>query len=217
MAMNRFSFFLILAIAILAPTGARSAQTASMALLHHATDPNPGLQSYTASAVLSATLHAVLPVHKTFNGTVYYLKPKRKIEFQNVSGPLARFKELASSVPTFGELQSEYTVTPLNDTGALSYYSLVPKKTGSRVKTVELRVDDTTGLIQHVGWSYTNGGSLQLDQVYTTVGTFRLPVTTNISARFPGYSVNGTISFSNYRPNAPVSPSVFASPSPAPQ
>jgi hypothetical protein len=214
--MKRFAFSLILATAVIVPLDARSAQTASMALLRHATDPNPGLKSYTASAVLSATLHALLPVHKTFNGTVYYLKPKRKIDFQNVSGPLARFKELASSVPTFGELQSEYTVTPLNDNGALSNYSLAPKKPGGRVKNVNLAVDDTSGLIQRVQWAYTNGGNLQLDQTYTSVGTFHLPSAANISARFPGYSVNGTLTFSNYSPNAAVSPSVFASASPSP-
>jgi hypothetical protein len=215
--MRRFAFLLILVAAVLAPVDARSAQTASMALLRHATDANPGLHSYTASAVLSATLHALLPVHKTFNGTVYYLKPKRKIEFQDVSGPLSRFKDLASSVPSFGELTNEYTVTPLGDTGTLSSYSLVPKKAGSRVKNVTVTVDDTTGLIQHVQWSYTNGGALNLDQIYTKIGTFQLPATANISARFPGYSVNGALTFSGYQLNAAVSPSVFASPSAAPQ
>jgi hypothetical protein len=34
----------------------------------------------------------------------------------------------------------------------------------------------------------------------------------DIAARFPGYSVDGTITFSNYAPNAPVSPSVFVTP-----
>jgi hypothetical protein len=213
--MRRLAF--LIALIALVPSNARSAQTASMALLRHATDPNPGLRSYTASAVLSATLHALLPVHKTFNGTVYYLKPKRKIEFQNVSGPLARFRDLASSVPSFGELKSEYTVTPGSDTGALSNYSLVPKKAGGRVKNVGVTVDDTSGLIQRVQWSYTNGGNLQLDQIYTKIGTFQLPATANISARFPGYSVNGTLTFSGYQLNATVSPSVFASPSAAPQ
>ncbi|MGB6602205.1 MAG: hypothetical protein WBE77_14105, partial [Candidatus Cybelea sp.] len=92
----------------LAPLGATPAQTASLDLLRRAANPNPTLQSYTASAELSATLHALVPVHRTFNGTVYYLKPKRKIEFQNVSGPLSRFKDLASSTPSYEELAADY-------------------------------------------------------------------------------------------------------------
>jgi hypothetical protein len=60
----------------------------------------------------------------------------------------------------------------------------------------------------------TNGGSLTFDQTYASVGTFRLPAKATIAARFPGYSVVATITFSNYQPNAPVSPSVFVTPSP---
>jgi len=79
------------------------AAIASLDLLRRAADPNPTLQSYTASAQLSATLKAVVPVHQTFNGTAYYLKPKRKIEFQGVPGPLSRFKDLATATPSYEE------------------------------------------------------------------------------------------------------------------
>ena len=82
------------------PLAGQAAQTASMDLLRRAADPNPTLTSYTASAQLSAILHALVPIRKNISGTVYYLKPRRKIEFQNVSGALARFKDLASSTPT---------------------------------------------------------------------------------------------------------------------
>jgi hypothetical protein len=45
------------------------------------------------------------------------------------------------------------------------------------------------------------------------VGDYQLPRKADINAHFPGYSVQGTLTFSNYQPNAPVAPSVFASPS----
>ncbi|MGB8910029.1 MAG: hypothetical protein WCC84_14885 [Candidatus Cybelea sp.] len=207
----RFLAFVVL-LAALAPLDAKPAQTASLDLLRRATNPNPTLQSYTASAELSATLHALVPVHRTFNGTVYYLKPRRKIEFQNVSGPLSRFKDLASSTPSYEDLAGDYTVTPLGDTGTLSSYSLVPKKSGGRVEKLTVTIDDATALVRHAEWLYTNGGKLDLDQRYAAVGTFQLPITADISARFPGYSVDGTLSFSGYKPNAAVSPAVFASP-----
>lgn len=195
-----------------ATLNAQPAQVASLDLLRHAADLNPGLQSYTASAELSATLHALVPVHRTFTGTVYYLKPKRKIEFNNVSGPLSRFKDLASSTPSYEELTADYTVTPLGDTGTLSSYSLVPKKPGSRVEKLTVMVDDALALVRHAQWLYTNGGRLELDQSYAKVGTFQLPAKADIAARFPGYSVDGELSFSGYKPNAAVSPAVFASP-----
>jgi hypothetical protein len=187
-------------------------QTASLDLLRRAANPNPTLDSYTASAQLSATLHAVLPVHKNLSGTVYYLKPNRQIQFENVSGPLSRFKDLASKTPTYDQAMAQYTITPLTDNGTVSTYSLVPKNSGSRVKSVTVTVNDQTALISHAQWSYTNGGSLAFDQTYGPVGTYRLPAKDDIAARFPGYSVDGTLTFSNYHPNAAVSPSVFASP-----
>ena len=189
-----------------------SAQTASLDLLRRATDPNPTLKSYTASAKLDATLHVVIPVHKSFDGTVYYLKPKRKIEFQNVSGSLSKFKDLVTSTPSYDGAMTQYTVTPLTDDGSESSYSLVPKKPGSRVKSLTVHVNDQSALIDQALWSYTNGGSLKFVQAYGDFGAFNLPTKADIAARFPGYSVDGTITFANYVPNAPVSPSVFASP-----
>ncbi|HEY6485979.1 MAG TPA: hypothetical protein VIX83_06330 [Candidatus Cybelea sp.] len=191
------------------------AQTASLDLLRRAVDPNPTLNSYTASVQLSATLHVLIPVHKNLRGTVYYLRPRRKIEFENVSGALSRFKDLASQTPSYEQATAEYTIAPLQDNGTISTYSAVPKKPGGRVKSVTLTVSDTTALIAHAQWAYSNGGSLSFDQNYTNVGQYRLPAKTNIAARFPGYSVDGTLTFAMYRPNATVSPSVFASPNPS--
>ncbi len=49
---------------------------------------------------------------------------------------------------------------------------------------ITLTVSDASALFQHALWNYANGGTLT--------------------------SVNGEITFSGYKPNAPVSPSVFA-------
>ncbi len=206
-----------MALAVLiAIQAAGMAQTASsIDLLRRAVNPNPTLLSYTASAQLSATLHVVIPIHKNYDGTVYYLKPRRSIQFQNVSGELSRFKDLATTTPTYDEAIAQYTITPGTDNGSVSTYTFAPKKQGSRVKSITLTVNDASGLVSRALWAYTNGGSMSFEQTYTSVGTFRLPSNANISARFPGYSVDGTLTFTNYHPNAPVSPSVFtATPGP---
>jgi hypothetical protein len=204
----------ILAAVVLATAAATPApRAASMEMLARATDPNPTLTSYTATAQLSAEMHAVIPIHKTFPGTVYYVRPHRKIEFQDVPGPLSRFKDLASTTPSYEQAMQQYAITPLTDDGTLSTYSLVPKKSGGRVKSVVVTISDATALISGAQWNYTNGGTLKFQQTYANVGIYRLPAKATIDARFPGYSVDGTLTFSNYKPNATVSPSVFASPS----
>lgn len=203
-----------LAAVVLATVAATPApRAASMDLLARATDPNPTLISYTATAQLSALMHAVIPIHKTFPGSVYYLRPQRKIEFQGVPGPLSRFRDLASTTPTYEQAMEQYTITPLTDDGRLSTYSLVPKKTGGRVKNVVVTINDASALLDTAQWNYTNGGTLKFAQTYTNVGIYRLPAKATIDARFPGYSVDGTLTFGNYKPNATVSPSIFASPS----
>lgn len=203
-----------LAAVLLATAAATPApRAASMDLLARATDPNPTLTSYTATAQLSALMHAVIPIHKTFSGSVYYLRPHRKIEFQGVPGPLSRFRDLASTTPTYEEAMQQYAITPLADDGALSTYSLVPKKTGGRVKNVVITINDATALLHGAQWNYTNGGTLKFQQSYTKVGIYRLPAKATLDAHFPGYSVDGTLTLRNYQPNATVAPSIFASPS----
>jgi hypothetical protein len=196
-----------------AASPAANAPAPSLRLLARATNPNPTLNSYTASAQLSALLHAIVPVHKTFSGTVYYLRPNRKIEFQGVPGALSRFRDLASTTPTYEQATKQYVVTPLTDNGTVSTYSLVPRKAGGRVKSVVISVSDASALLSQAQWNYTNGGTLTFGQTYTNVEGYRLPTSATISARFPDYRVDGTLTFTNYRPNATVSPAVFASPS----
>ncbi len=208
-----FGGFAIL-VAMLSVQYAGAQQSASMDLLKRATNPNPGLNSYTGSAHLSATLHIVAPIHKEYDGKVYYLRPKRKIEFENVTGALSKFKDLMSATPSYDEAMAQYTIAPQTDDGSESTYLLVPKNSGSRVKSLTVRVGDQAGLIDRAQWAYNNGGTLTFEETYTGVGTYQLPAAANIAARFPGYSVDGTITFANYVPNAPVSPSVFVSPKP---
>jgi hypothetical protein len=189
-------------------------QAASMDLLRRATNPNPGLNSYTGTAQLSATLHILAPIHKDYDGKVYYLRPKRKIEFDNVSGSLSQFKNLVTATPSYAEAMAQYTITPQTDDGNESTYLAVPKNSGSRVKSVTVRVNDQSALIDRAQWTYNNGGTLTFDESYENIDGYHLPSAANIEARFPAYSVDGTITFANYVPNAPVSPSVFANSKP---
>lgn len=212
-AAHAFAAAAIAASTIAATSPPAANRVPPMSLLQRATNPNPSLNSYVAQAQLSAILHALIPIHKSFSGTVYYLRPKRKIELQGVPGPLSQFKDLVTTTPTYEEAMQQYTITPKTDNGKLSTYSLVPKATGGRVKELLLTISDNKAFMRTAQWNYTNGASLVFTQTYMKVGDFQLPRKADINAHFPGYSVQGTLTFSNYQPNAAVAPSVFASPS----
>ena len=202
------------ALGVLICNASSPAATASLDLLKRATKLNPSLNSYTASATLTARLRTGLPLRKTLNGTVYYLKPRRRIAFENVPPPLRQFSSLMAAAPTYEEAAAKYTITPQSDDGKRSTYMLVPKASGSRVKSVTVIVDDATAVVPQVAFDYTDGGKLTFDQTYAPVESYTLPTKAQIVARFPKYSADGTLDFSNYKPNAPVTPAQVATPAP---
>src|ERR1700679_3742443 len=122
-------------------------QTSSLDSLRSAVDPNPALRSYTAAATLVARVHLVVPLQQTFTGTAYYVKPKQRIVFAGVPPQLAQFRALDTSVPTFADASASYAIAPLTDDGRISSYELVPKKTGSRVKSLVITVSHDSGLV----------------------------------------------------------------------
>jgi len=187
-------FALLLA---LAPVG-------NLHLLQMAMNPNPTLKSYIATAELVAKTHP-LPLSRTFHGTAYYVVPTQKFVFDNLPEFLSRFKALTTNAPTWAQAKRDYTISPSREDGKTSTFTLVPKTSGGRVTSVVFLVDDATALIHRVVYHYNNGSVLSFDERYQKVGAFHVPAATDISAHFPGYSVEGKIRFTAYRTNVPVS------------
>ena len=184
------------------PPGA--AATPSPNLLRQALDPNPALSTYTATVTLSAVLHAVVAVRKTLHGTAYYRKPERTIVFADAPRALKRFSALAATTPAYEQILRDYRTAPLGDDGATSSYALTPVKRDGRVQTLTVRVADDSHLIRQATWLYNGGETLSLTPAYTASAGFQLLSSVTISARFPGYDVDGTLQFSDYRLNVPV-------------
>ena len=175
-----------------------AAPATNTALLESALDPNPSLAGYTAVAKLDVTLHAGLPVHKTFNGTMYYNRPTQRLVLNDASGELSKYKDMRMTLPSKEELFREYTLTSTNDDGAATHFVLAPKAQGSRVQSVTVSVDDGTRLIHDVHWAYTNGSSLVIAPTFEKLNGYSLPAHEDVAARFPGYSVDATLGLSNF-------------------
>jgi hypothetical protein len=191
--------------ALLVLTLAGAGMPGSTDLLRSALDPNPQLQSFTASAVLHARLSAVVPVSKIFTGTAYYLKPNERIEFTNASGPLDRFRELRYGLPSYAQLAAANSIVLETDDGSVSNFKITPLVT-RRVRALTLAVDDRSALIRHAEWLYEDGSRLSVDSTYSVTGGVRLVSDERISARFPAYAVDGELHLENYRLNVPVDP-----------
>jgi hypothetical protein len=176
-------------------------------VLPFALDPNPALRSYVANATLVARAHPI-PLARTFTGVAYYERPTRKIVFDTVPRGLSAFKTLETTIPTYAQATADYLIAPVSDDGKASTFSLTPKVAG-RVTGLMVRVDDTARLILHAVWTYRDGSTLTVDEHYAPGGPFRLQSSIDVSARFHGYSVDGTIRLTGYRTNVDVPQTVF--------
>jgi hypothetical protein len=181
-----------------------------------ALNPNPALRSYVAVASLRLDIHLIATIHRSFSGTAYYLKPRRKIIFDSVSGPLAKFRELETTLPSPEEVTTQYVLQSTIDEGGMTTFVLAPAQPGRRVLRVTVVIENKTGLIQTAIWDYEGGGQVTTVVRYISQQSFHLAQTEDISAKFPAYHVDGHLSFSNFQIDVPVAPSVFASPSPSP-
>jgi hypothetical protein len=173
--------------------------------LRSALDPNPELHSFIANAVLHARLHTLVPVSKVFTGNAYYRKPDERIEFTNTTGPLDRFRELRSGLPSYAQLAAANSIVLETDDGSVSTYKLSPHVAG-RVRALTLVVDDRSALIHQAEWLYEDGSRLTVDPTYTVLGGFRLATDERITARFPAYAVDGELHLDKFQLNVRVDP-----------
>jgi hypothetical protein len=203
MTINGSSSLIILLLATALPSP-------SAGLLASALDPNPALNSYTANATLVARAHPI-PLARTFTGVAYYERPTRKIVFDTVPRALAAFKTLETTIPSYAQATAGYLIAPLGDDGKTSIFSLTPKAAG-RVTGITVTVDDTARLILRAVWTYRDGSTLTVDEYYAPGGPFRLQSSIDVSARFHGYSVDGTIRLTGYRTNVDVPQTLFTAP-----
>jgi hypothetical protein len=191
--------------ALLVLTLAGAGMLDSTDLLRSALDPNPELHSFIATAVLHARLHAVVPVSKVFTGTAYYRKPDERIEFNNTTGPLDRFRELRYGLRSYSQLAAANSIVLETDDGNVSTYKLTPLVAG-RVRALTLVVDDRSALIRRVEWLYEDASRLTVDPTYSAIGGFRLATDERIIARFPAYAADGELHLDKYQLNVRVDP-----------
>jgi outer membrane lipoprotein-sorting protein len=83
-------------------------------------------------------------------------------------------------------------------------------KQQSRVKTMTMWISATTYAVESVTFSYTNGATLGVTfHRKPGVTQYHLPRSASVTAHFPSYSGNATITYGDYQLNQPIPASVF--------
>jgi hypothetical protein len=168
---------------------------------------NRDLTSYTAHVEVKTRIH-ILGI--TLRGTVYSKGDNTKIDFDNVPGPA---KGMVANQPQIGPVSSwpsAYEIAVTDRTPSSTTFHLVPRSDES-VASVDVTVDNATGLAQRYVWNNVNGSIVTSDETYAPVEGHPLPSTVSTTMSGKGLHADSQTTFSDYQLNVPIPDSVFQS------
>ncbi|MGA7355220.1 MAG: hypothetical protein WA431_10385 [Candidatus Cybelea sp.] len=174
-----------------------------------------GLTSYQVPVTIGGSVRvAFISLPFKMTGTQYYQAPDAQA--LHLDNPPRAARSLGNSLSTMGTPQtwlSDYSISLPSSQPHGHHYAYVltgTPKQQSRVKTMTMWVSATTYAIESVTFSYTNGATLAVTFHRKPGETqYHLPRSATVSAHFPGYSGNATITYGAYQLNQPIPASVF--------
>jgi hypothetical protein len=169
-------------------------------------DSNKGLASYKAHI----TVQTRLPLGNfTLHGTVYSRGERSKVVFDNIPAIAKRVVDNQPSIGPAASWSKQYMVSVASRTPDVSTYHLVPIVPGS-TGSIDVSVQNTSGLVQHYFWTNTNGTMISSDQTYETIGGYQLVKSTSTKTRGGGVRADSESTFADYALNVSVPDAVFA-------
>jgi hypothetical protein len=210
--------FLLLAQTMVAPSPSPSPAPPAdaAAILQRVESAWTGLTAYQVPVTVSGHVRAAilsLPVH--MSGIQYYAAPDKQILVLHNPPRLAR--GLGDSLTNMGSPPTWTRDYDLALTGSQprqhhGAYILAgpPKKRDSRVKTMTVSISATTYAIESVAFAYNNGARLVITlQRHHGLTPYHLPRTLTLTAKFPAYSGDATITYGAYEVNPTLPDSLF--------
>lgn len=174
-----------------------------------------GLNSYEVPVTISGHVRVtIISLPFSMTGTQYYQTPNEQALHLNNPPSLARgFGNTLSTMGTPQTWLRDYAISAPSSQphGHHAAYVLTgtPKAT-SRVKSMTMWVSATTYAVESVTFAYTNGATLAVTFTHHAgVTQYHLPRSATVTAKFPGYSGNATITYGSYQLNAAIPASVF--------
>jgi hypothetical protein len=167
---------------------------------------NKGLASYQAHIDVETRL----PLGSfTLHGTIYDREGRSKVVFDNVPAIAKPSVENQPSVGPPSSWRKQYAISIVSRTADATTYHLVPVvEEGAR--SIDVVVQNASGLVQQYVWSNKNGMTITSDQNYESLGGYQLVRTTSTRTRGGGIHADSETTFKDYELNASVPDAVFA-------
>jgi hypothetical protein len=168
------------------------------------------VRSYTASIHADVTMHTFPFLNSSLDGTFYHQEPSmNKIVFTSGVPFIANaFSTIYPRIDSTSQWQRTYVVSIAGDTRGSTTFKLVPRKRG-RIDHIDAVVDDKTAQLRSLQWNYSDGGYAVLNQTYGDVSGHELVTRQTGHLDVPHYDADLQSTFSHFKLNVAIPPSVF--------
>jgi hypothetical protein len=204
--------YAIVSIALIALVLGESRAAAADDLLVRMAALNPNLHTFTAAMHANVALKTFPYLSVDLAGTYYHKEPdQNKVVFTSgVPAVAEQFDKLYAHIESPSRWRDVYTVAVVSDDGTTTTFRLVPRKRGN-VDHIDARANDKSATVDWMRWNYDNGGYAEMNSRYGEIDGNLLVTSQTGHVQEPGYTADITSTIDNYKINAPLSDSVFAS------
>ncbi len=181
------------------------------ALLDKMTAVNPGLATYTATLHAKIRLTSFPFVQTEIAGTIYRREPndEKLVVTSGLPAVAHQFANLYPRIVSPAAWPQTFAVTETNENGGSARLHLVPRTRGN-VESIDVEVNERTGLIARLRWNYRNGGYAEMTEQYGVIDGDELPVAQQGHIDEPGYTADIDAAVVDYRLNVSLPSGIFA-------
>jgi hypothetical protein len=170
------------------------------------------LESYRAAVDFTIGLHSFPFIRKSVHGTAYYKRPNRlELVTERLPSYARNLEHLFVSLGSPASWQVQFTVALADEGTPNEHIRLVPKMTGSRVRWVEIHLDEPSGLPAKIVWMYTNG-RIEMHQTIAKVAGHYVIVAQDADMHYPAVHAYMRTRIHDFEWNVAVDDAVFTEP-----
>jgi hypothetical protein len=202
----------VLAALVCAASGPACAVDPTDAILTRLAAVDPDLRSYKADVDFNVGLHSFPFLRKSLHGSAYFKRPARmEIVFSDLPSYARSFQNLYIGLGTPSDWATKFTITSAEErvgSATERYLVLTPLVADTRLKSVDVHVEDGASLPDLIVWRYTDG-SIAMHQHIARVEGHDLVVGQDADIRLPAVHAYVSTRISHYAFNVDVDDRVF--------
>jgi|GEM_PF-2082009 len=170
---------------------------------------DPSFDSYQASIDFTMGVHSLPFFRRSVHGTAYYKRPDRlELVMEKLPSYAHDLEHIFVGLGPPQAWSEKFAVTIAGQGGKNEHIELTPKDPGSRVRYVEIHLDQASGLPAKLVWDYTNG-HIEMTQKIEKIAGHYVGTAQEAEMRYPMVHAYMRTKVHDFIWNAPVDDSIF--------